>query len=968
MHEINFTKALQQGGPEFVSNNAEEGRKVISAIESELKRCESFFISVAFITAGGLSPLLMTLKELEAKQIPGRILTTNFLMFNDPKILDKLSQFKNIELRIFDVQESDVGFHTKGYGFHLQDEFTIIMGSSNMTLHALTRNKEWNVHYSSHKQESFVTSVLEEFESLWSASETKSYAEYIDTYRQLYKQYNEVNQKQVLHIEETRKSVYHEAQQSLQPNSMQSYVIEKFKQLYKSGANKGLLISATGTGKTYASAFAVSSVKPERVLFLVHREQVARQALESYRHVIGDAVTYGVLSGTAKGFSETYLFATMQMMAKPECYERFSPADFDVIVIDEAHRAGSESYHRIMDYFTPKFWFAMTASPERTDDFDIYKLFDYNIIHEIRLQHALESDLLCPFHYFGISQLSDGITTYEGDEAQSVFANEWDYKTRARLILEQCNFYGYSGERVKGLVFCHSIEEARALSDAFNELGMRTVSLSGADSQENREKAIQRLSGPHTNESLDYIMTVDIFNEGIDIPEVNQVVMVRGTESPIVFVQQLGRGLRRHNSKEYVVVLDFIGNFNNNFMIPVALSGDVSHNKDSLRYYVQEGTRVIPGASTIHFDAVAQERIFKSIDTAKFTQIKNIRQAYKQLKYKLGRIPSLADFENYGSIDILLIFNSSAKTYYKFLVDYEIEYTHRFSTVEVKILEYMGQYMVLGKRVHELYVLEGLLQGEADPLAYMRTQLERLDIPCTVHTERNIINLFTGQFKTGTSKASFKEAVLCREEGSSLRISDVFCEALQKEGFRNMIEDYVKVGFQRYEKYYKERYQEASFTLYQKYTYEDVCQLMEWETSIVPLNIGGYKYDEATKTYPVFINYDKGEDISDTIRYEDKLVSPHQLIAISKSGVDLTNNLVQKALHAREEGIAMHLFIRKNKNDEDGAKEFYYLGHIHATGETEVFTMPGTTKKAVRIAYKLDTPIREDLYDYFVNH
>ena len=201
MHEINFTKALQQGGPEFVSNNAEEGRKVISAIESELKRCESFFISVAFITAGGLSPLLMTLKELEAKQIPGRILTTNFLMFNDPKILDKLSQFKNIELRIFDVQESDIGFHTKGYGFHLQDEFTIIMGSSNMTLHALTRNKEWNVHYSSHKQESFVTSVLEEFESLWSASETKSYAEYIDTYRQLYKQYNEVNQKQVLYIE-----------------------------------------------------------------------------------------------------------------------------------------------------------------------------------------------------------------------------------------------------------------------------------------------------------------------------------------------------------------------------------------------------------------------------------------------------------------------------------------------------------------------------------------------------------------------------------------------------------------------------------------------------------------------------------------------------------------------------------------------------------------------------------------------
>ena len=276
--------------------------------------------------------------------------------------------------------------------------------------------------------------------------------------------------------------------------------------------------------------------------------------------------------------------------------------------------------------------------------------------------------------------------------------------------------------------------------------------------------------------------------------------------------------------------------------------------------------------------------------------------------------------------------------------------------------------MVLGKRVHELYLLEGLLKGEVNPLAYMRTQLLRLGIPCTTHTERNIINIFTGQFKTGSSKAGFKDAVLCDEVADGLQISSVFREALQQEGFRDMVEDYVKVGFQRNQKYYSQRYEEASFTLYQKYTYEDVCQLMEWETSIVPLNIGGYKYDEATKTYPVFINYDKGEDIADTIRYEDKLLSPQQLIAISKSGVDLSNNLVQKALHAKEEGITMHLFIRKNKNDEDGAKEFYYLGHIHATGETEVFTMPGITKKAVRIMYDLETPIREDLYDYFVNH
>ena len=278
-----------------------------------------------------------------------------------------------------------------------------------------------------------------------------------------------------------------------------------------------------------------------------------------------------------------------------------------------------------MSYYKPRLWLGMTATPDRPDDENIYAMFNHQILLDLRLQQALEQNLLCPFHYFGITEFVDD-NLKPGDLADF---SKLTSDARVRHILRQVKLFGYSGTRVKGLMFCSTNKEAQELSRKFNAAGLRTLALSGEDPQQTREEAISKLTADSGDE-LDYILTVDIFNEGVDIPEVNQVVLLRQTQSPIVFIQQLGRGLRKSPGKEYLVVIDFIGNYDNNYMIPVALSGDRSYQKDSMRKTLIANT--IPGNSTIHFDVIARERIFKAIDAARTNSMAELRNAYRLLK------------------------------------------------------------------------------------------------------------------------------------------------------------------------------------------------------------------------------------------------------------------------------------------------------------------------------------------------
>lgn len=947
--------------PQFISNNYREGQKVLASIEQELSCCDEFTISVAFITMGGITPLLGVLKELEKKGIPGKILTTDYLTFSQPEALDKLASLTNIDLRMFHSRTENDGFHTKGYIFKNKGMYQIIVGSSNMTAKALMINREWNTKLVSTPNGEYTKEILLEFDKLWNSRNTEKYQDFIEKYRISY----EISLKQKTIAKEM--AVPSIEQFCLQPNKMQTGFIENLEKLRGQGAKRALLISATGTGKTYASAFALRDMNPKKALFIVHREQIAKQAIQSYKNVFGDIKTFGLLSGNVKEYEADYLFSTMQMMAKQETLERFDPEEFEIIIIDEVHRAGAESYQRILSYFKPKFWLGMTASPERTDDYDIFELFDHNIAYEIRLQQALEENLLCPFHYFGITDLEIGGQVFDDKSSLKNFG-KLVCDDRVDYILEQADYYGYCGNRVKGLIFCSRKDEAKELSKKFNQRGLNTVVLTGEDPQERREQYVERLASDCGKDPLDYIFTVDIFNEGVDIPEVNQVIMLRPTQSPIIFVQQLGRGLRKAKDKEYVVVLDFIGNYTNNFMIPIALSGDRTYNKDTIRKYIREGARIIPGSSTIHFDEVSRKRVFQSIDHANFNAVKLIRDSYQQLKFKLGKIPTLMDFEIYGSIDPLRIFDNKALgSYHKFLSKYEKEYTVKFTKQQENVLEFISKKFASGKRVHELLLIKRMITYEHGLIKLLKKDLKQYSgKEITQMTVTNITNVMTNEFSTGSGKKTYADCVLLQSDGDDYQISESFAEMLKNQDFYNQVQEVIDFGIYRNRKDYSNLYKDTSFQLYSKYTYEDVCRLLEWEKGEVALNIGGYKYDKKTKTYPVFINYDKADDIAETIKYEDRLVTPNKLIAISKSGRSLQSEDVYTALHADELGVDMELFVRKNKDDKI-SKEFYYLGKIHATGQASEFTMPNTNKMAVEIEYQLETPVREDIYDYILS-
>ncbi len=939
-------------------------------LEKELSKCERFIISVAFISKSGLASLKQTLLELENRGIPGKILTTDYLTFTEPGALRSLSKYRNIEVKLFRCDKNIKGFHTKGYLFFKEKVISITIGSSNLTGNALAVNKEWNTCFSVEDDATLYKNVIEDFESLWNSSNAFPITEEIlDEYTQIYIEQKRIarelqQQKIALEkdvvIRESKKISFDQI--LLEPNSMQLEFVRKLNEIRAMGEHRALLISATGTGKTYAAAFALREINPKRALFLVHREQILRKAIESFKNVFGDTKTFGLYSGTSHEIDRDFIFATMQTMATH--FEDFAKQEFQVIVVDEAHRVGAESYQNMMAYFNPDLWIGMTASPDRTDKFDVYSAFDHNIAHEIRLQEAMRLNLLCPFHYYGITDIFvDGEEKDKRDFARLVCDERVDF------IIKKAEYFDHSGNRVKGLAFCSTLEESKELSKKFNERGYRTIALSGADSQDTRENCVKQLEQDEWDGGLDYIFTVDIFNEGIDIPQVNQILMLRPTESPIIFVQQLGRGLRKAENKEFVMILDFIGNYSNNYMIPIALSGDRTYNKDNIRRYVRQGVKALEGASTIHFDEIARKRIYESIDSANFSEMKLIKECYKNLKYKLGRIPNLMDYEEYGEIDVMRIFeNASLGSYHKFLKKVEKdEYKVNFSTIEEKYLEYVSTKFANGKRLHELLILDELLGGNSRNVMsqVMNEMQNNFGISVNEKTRKNVENILTGQFASGAAKDTYADVTFIESNGIDFCISSKFNDLLDNNEFRRQMTEVVKFGLFRNKKYFGHRYKDTSFCLYEKYTYEDVCRLLDWEKSEVSLNIGGYKYDKNTQTYPVFINYEKNDNISATTRYEDRFVNEGTLIAISKSGRTSKSEDVKAAIEADQRGIKMDLFVRKNKDDHT-SKEFYYLGRLHATGSTMDFVMPETTKTAVEITYNLETPVRQDIYEYLV--
>ncbi|WP_418827303.1 DUF3427 domain-containing protein [Paratractidigestivibacter sp.] len=933
--------------PKVIANNKSKGSDLLTAIKEQLSTCDSFDFCVAFIADSGLQPLVEVFSELRRRGVRGRLLTSTYLNFNSPDAFRKLLEYDNIEVRIYQGN-----LHAKGYVFDSGDTSTVIVGSSNLTQMALTCNREWNILFRSFGAGGMLRSIKEEFAELWGSAETVRLSSgWISAYEEYRKSAAPAKKRLAAFHDEADQTFSASGKKGkITPNAMQAQALEALAALHGRGETRALLVSATGTGKTYLSAFDVLATKPSRVLFLAHRQRILTASMASYKKLFGNAYSYGLWSPGDAGDRPTCVFAMCSTIVRH--LGEFDPAEFDYIVIDEAHRVGSSGYQKILDHFKPRFCLGMTATPSRTDGFDVFAVFNHVIAFQITLQDALANEMLAPFHYFGIADLEIDDAAVDDPGLFSRLTSD----ERVRHITEKIEEYTVGKSNRRGLIFCNRNDEAAELSRRFNQLGYRTTALSGANTDAERNDAIARLESGE----LEYIFSVDIFNEGVDIPSLNQIVMLRRTESAIVFVQQLGRGLRKADDKEYALVLDFIGNYQQNFFVPIALSGDRTYNKDNLRAIVKEGSSVIPGCSTVSFDEVSKARIYKAIDGGDFSGAKLIRDEYRSLRYMLGHIPGLADFDANGAIDPLRLFKKFG-SYHVFLSKYEPEYETRFSEKQATILEFVSRKLANGKRYADLELLRGLVAARMTSLGGIKVAASRVySDEAWKRSIGSAVNLLSGDFG-----ASGKFVPLVQKTAEGYELTEEFSKALENVEFKRQVLEVLDFGIARNKGQYAKTYKETGFVLNAKYTYEEVCGLLGWDKNISGQNIGGYKYDAKTNTYPVFINYDKDPDISESIKYEDRFVSESKLIAITKQPRNMDSPEIKRLQAWPGNGMKSYLFVRKNKDDKDGSKEFYFLGEIRPTQEYAPITIAG--KSAVEVTYDLDQPVDHGLFAYLTS-
>lgn len=930
--------------PQLLTNDHRVGKKVLWTIQQELDQCDEFWFSVAFITTGGVETIINTLVELEKRNIKGKVLASQYLNFTDPEALKRLKKFTNIELKI--AIEGD--FHSKGYLFRKGDYYNLIIGSSNLTQTALCSNKEWNLKVSGTKDSELINQAILEFNKEFESSAHVT-NDLITNYSFLW------NSRKLLNNDILEKETHVDAFRP-KPNLMQRDALKNIENLREKNKKKALLISATGTGKTYLSAFDVEKFKPKKFLFVVHRLTIAEEAMKTFKRLLGDNIKMGVYSGGMQEIDADYIFSTVQTISKPEHLEKFEKTHFDYIVIDETHRAGADSYKRLMEYFTPEFLLGMTATPERTDGEDIFKLFDYNIAYEIRLNKALEEDMLCPFHYYGVTDLIvDGKPIDDKTEFRYLVAEE-----RVKNIIDKIELYSCDNGSKRGLIFCSRQEECIELSKMLNEKGLKTVALTGKSGEKERQDAIERLESDYNK--LDYIITVDIFNEGVDIPKVNQIIMLRPTQSAIIFIQQLGRGLRKINNKEYLTVIDFIGNYSNNFMIPIALFGDTTYNKDILRKLLSSGSSFIPGTSTINFDKVSKQRIFEAIDSANMQQLKDLRNDYRLLKYKIGRVPLMVDFLEHGSRDPIQ-FVDSKDSYYNFVSAIEEEYRGKLNREQIIILKLYSNDINNARRVEESIILDEIINKSHCCINGFKSLIfEKFGYQVDDSTISSCINNLNSGF-TSNEKDRLDYSVVNLSDGKILP-EKYFLKQLENSYFKLFLEDNVKYAIKTYTSEFKKDRFIDGFQLYKKYTRKDVFRILNWDRNPVAQNVGGYIISKDNSNCPIFVTLEKEEDISSSTKYLDGFINPNEFEWMSKSNRRLTSKDVQ-AIKNYKTGLRLPLFIKIN-NDE--GIEFYYMGDItpidDSFEETTMLNDKGKKVPVVKMTFKMQIAVELNLYNY----
>lgn len=637
-------------------------RMLYFQLKRSIKNAQSIDMIVSFLMESGVRMILDDLRLAVDRGIKIRLLTGNYLGITQPSALYLIKkEFGNkIDLRFYNEKERS--FHPKSYFFHYENFSEIYIGSSNISRSALTSGIEWNYKFSTNEDPDNFKEFYDTFVDLF----TKHSIEIDDAELSRYaKNWHRPAVLKDLERYDDEEEEEVNVVPIFQPRGVQIEALCALDGCRQEGIKKALVQAATGIGKTYIAAF--DSVPYNRILFVAHREEILKQAANAFINVRG-VNNCGFFTGKEKENNRPLIFASVATLGRAEYLnEAYFPVNyFDYIIIDEVHHAVNKQYMNIINYFTPKFLLGLTATPERLDNRDVYSIFDYNVPYEISLQDGINRGVLVPFHYYGIyDEIDYSAMQYvsgrylEADLNEAYIGNE----QRNNLIYKHYRKY----RSIRSLGFCCSRKHAEAMARDFSRRGIKSVAVysnSDGEFSEERDIAINKLRKAEIN----IIFSVDMFNEGVDIPEVDMVMFLRPTESPVVFLQQLGRGLRKAKNKEYLTVIDFIGNYKKIEKIPQWLSG----NKISERKAAYSGDLDYPDYCIVDFDTKVID-LFEHIEKRNRNIKTIVQEEYYRVKEHLQHRPSRVELFLQMDHDIFCLCKSKQHNpfndYMKFLDD-----------------------------------------------------------------------------------------------------------------------------------------------------------------------------------------------------------------------------------------------------------------------------------------------------------
>ncbi|MDO5296387.1 MAG: DUF3427 domain-containing protein [bacterium] len=909
--------------------------KFIDKLKHSLDTCHAFDFSVSFIKKPGLALLAPNLEAALARGARGRLLTSTYQNFTD---VASLQFFYDLQTRwpdrfacrldrecFRDLSGNTVGFHSKGYLFEFEDRAELLVGSSNITVYALLKNVEWDVSVSDGPTGGTYAAAQAEFASLWERTLPLN-PDLISEYKT-----------RLCYSIERWDMDYSVANLEIKPNYMQRRALKELSRIRAMGASKALITASAGSGKTFLAAFDALNFNPGRLLYIVHESSILMKAYETFSRVFGSDKTYGIFNGEHKEKDANFVFSTNVTMAN--ALESFEPHAWDYIIIDECHHAAAETYRRIIGYFQPQFLLGITATPERMDGEDVFSLFDQNVPYELRLREAIINRLVVPFKYYGIR---DELIEYGEKNCGHRFVEQFSDEAHCDFLYRMIEKHRLPGQKLKALAFCRNISHAVRMAQAMEDY-YHTRYLTGNNSVGERIRAYKDLQDDAAD--LEILFTVDILNEGVDIPGVNMVLFLRPTDSQTVFIQQLGRGLRRYEGKQFVTVLDFIGNdYKRSVQLAFALGSLAEHfvvEKDLVAALIKDDFISIglrDYGVEIHLDDLSKKEILSYIDAVNFNTKTFLKQDYVNFKKYISaeRYPAHIDYLNNDYAPDLIKFMQSKingrknASYLGFLKAVGEENLPAFSARQEAFIRYVSEMLPLVRPYEYLIIQKLFFQAGSCAMA----DIQR-------HTEANIRGYW--QPVLDHALRYMLETGYFRLQDGTLSLADIELSA----ELGQYMQDLLDYGLNRFETDFCEAAPGETFRLWAKYRKEQIQLLLLNNPKDIML--GTKIYNGIVYAYVTVI---KSGSIKEGLKYADGYIDADTF------QWETVANVSAKQLAELKNSRGIRIFVRKVENEDGIQLPFTYIGR----GRMEYIEGSQKANGAHLFRIPMETAAPEDIY------